>query len=133
MNMYLEVVIVVGGKVSIEVVDMVVFGVVGELGIFFGYILVLIVFDIGELSYQLVGSNEQKCLVIVGGFLEVDNNCFIVIIEIVEFVEEIDVEWVEEVCQCAEGELKDLEVGSVQFDWCACVFKCAEVCFVVVK
>jgi len=133
MKLHLEIVTPEGSKVSTDVTDVVAPGVVGELGILSGHIPVLTVLDIGKLTYAPLDSNDEKCMAVAGGFLEVDNNRLIVITETAEHAEDIDVERAEAARQSAEEELKDLESGSAQFDRRARALKRAEVRLAVAK
>lgn len=116
MVMYLEIVIVEGIKFLDEVMEIMVFGVMGELGILENYIFVLIVLDIGMFIVKI--SMGVQLLVVSGGFFEVDNNWLIVIIEMVELKGEIDIECVQVVIDKVKKYFVDLEIGSVDYQIC---------------
>ena len=97
-----------------SVVEVVVPGLDGQLGILPGHAPLMTELGIGELSYRASTSSQPVVLAVISGFAEVLPDRVTVLAETAERAEEIDVARAEEAKTRAE---KRLSAGDPNIDW----------------
>src|SRR5271168_5018460 len=97
-----------------SVVEAVLPGAEGELGILPGHAPLITELGIGELSYRGVGGKEQVHLAIIRGFAEILPDRVIVLAETAELAEEIDVERAKQALERARARIA---ANETETDW----------------
>jgi F-type H+-transporting ATPase subunit epsilon len=97
-----------------SVVEVVLPGADGELGILPGHAPLITELGIGELRFRAGGSNDEVHLAIIRGFAEVLTDQVTVLAETAELAEEIDIERAKQALERAQARI---EAGDPDIDW----------------
>jgi F-type H+-transporting ATPase subunit epsilon len=97
-----------------SVVEVVLPGADGELGILPGHAPLITELGIGELRFRAAGSNDEVHLAIIRGFAEVLTDRVTVLAETAELAEEIDIERAKQALERAQARIT---AGDPDIDW----------------
>ena len=102
---------------SIDVDQVNVPGVEGDMGILYGHAPILTTMRAGRFSYELLGETGRETInmIVSGGYLEVTDNRVIMLAEAVEFLDEIDKERAKASLAKAEQALANTDLTDDEF------------------
>ena len=111
--MHIEVVTPTGSVLEGDADEVIVPGVIGELGILPGHLPIITGLAIGELVVRT--ANFRQYFAVNQGFLEMANDRVIVVTENAEEAHDIDVERAQRARDRAEASLKALQLGTPEY------------------